>query len=127
MTKSSPPRTLGQARSLRRRMTATEASAWTLLRDRRLEGLKFRRQVPIERFIVDFACFEHKLVLELDGGVHALKAESDAARDGALSRMGFRVLRVSDGLVGRPHDFLNTVRGACNLPPLLPSYPRLQP
>jgi very-short-patch-repair endonuclease len=65
---------------------------WRLLRDRRLDNVKFRRQVPIGRFVADFASIEHRLVVELDGGQHA-ESSSDAGRDGFLPENGWRVLR----------------------------------
>ena len=55
---------------MRRADGLAEKLAWVLLRDRRMLGLKFRRQVPIENFIVDFYCHELRLIIELDGGVH---------------------------------------------------------
>lgn len=66
---------------------------WSLLRDRRLTGFKFRRQAPIGPYIVDFVCYERRLVVELDGSQHAGSA-SDRVRDAWLEADGFRVLRV---------------------------------
>jgi very-short-patch-repair endonuclease len=66
---------------------------WGVLRDRRFTDYKFRRQVPIGPFIVDFACFDARLVIELDGSQHA-EDPTDARRDAELARRGFRVLRV---------------------------------
>src|SRR5215831_5009325 len=59
------------AREMRRDDRKAEKIAWTLLKDRRLDGFKFRRQFPIENFIVDFYCYEAKLIIELDGDIHA--------------------------------------------------------
>jgi very-short-patch-repair endonuclease len=64
------------ARKLRRDATAAEQLIWLLLRDRRLSGIKFRRQLPIGPYIADFASIQHRLVVELDGGQHA-----DSPRD----------------------------------------------
>jgi adenine-specific DNA-methyltransferase len=64
-----------------------------LLRDRRLNGAKFRRQVPIGNYIVDFVCQEAKLVVELDGGQHADQVAYDTARTEWLVSVGYRVLR----------------------------------
>jgi very-short-patch-repair endonuclease len=64
-----------------------------LLRDRRLEGFKFRRQHPLGPFIVDFCCPEARVIVELDGGHHSLTHDSDAARSGYLTSQGYRVLR----------------------------------
>jgi very-short-patch-repair endonuclease len=78
---------------LRRNATEAEQTLWRLLRDRRLADFKFRRQVPIGRYIADFVCYAAKLVVELDGSQHA-ENERDVARDDELRRHGFRVLRV---------------------------------
>ena len=66
---------------------------WQRLRDRQLSGLKFRRQHPIGPFIVDLACVERKLVVEIDGGQHAVTEEGDLRRTDYLEREGWRVLR----------------------------------
>jgi len=80
------------ARGLRVRMTDAERKLWFALRDRRFAGFKFRRQVPIGRFIVDFVCFEQRLVIEVDGGQHADSA-ADQRRDRWLAASGFQVKR----------------------------------
>jgi very-short-patch-repair endonuclease len=72
--------------------TDAEAAMWRLLRDRRLDQFKFRRQVPFQNYILDFVCFEHRLVIELDGSQHA-ESEADIVRDTALTHEGFRVAR----------------------------------
>lgn len=64
-----------RARQLRRNETAAERRLWQALRDRKLGGMKFRRQVPIGRYIVDFVSFERRLVVELDGGQHARQVQ----------------------------------------------------
>jgi len=66
---------------------------WSRLRDRRFLGLKFKRQVPIDRFIVDFACLDAKLVIEIDGGQHGQRIAQDAQRTAILESKGFLVLR----------------------------------
>jgi len=80
------------ARKLRKSMTDAERTLWRLLRDRRLEGYRFRRQEPVDHYIVDFVCFEARLVIEVDGGQH-FESESDKKRDAYLRSQGFRVLR----------------------------------
>jgi len=80
------------ARALRRNATDVEQIIWRLLRDRRLVGIKFRRQVPIGPYIADFASIPHRLVIELDGGQHA-DSLHDARRDAFLAANGWRVLR----------------------------------
>jgi very-short-patch-repair endonuclease len=82
------------ARRMRREPTATERLLWKLLRDRRLEHLKFRRQTPIGPYIADFVCFERRLIVEADGPFH--DPERDAARDAWLRGQSFRVLRFSN-------------------------------
>jgi very-short-patch-repair endonuclease len=73
-------------------MTDAERKLWYTLRDRRFAGFKFRRQVPIGRYIVDFVCFEERLVIEVDGGQHA-DSLRDQRRDRWITANGFRVLR----------------------------------
>jgi very-short-patch-repair endonuclease len=66
---------------------------WRLLRDRRLAQYKFRRQAPFQSFILDFVCFEKRLVIEIDGSQHA-SSRCDAARDAVLGTEGFRIARL---------------------------------
>lgn len=86
-------RTAAFARDLRGSLTDAEAILWRCLRDRRLAGLKFRRQVPLGPYIADFVCFEAKFVVEADGGQHA-DSPRDARRDAFIASQGFRTLRV---------------------------------
>ena len=81
-----------RARGLRVHMTDAERKLWFALRDRRFAGFKFRRQVPLGHYIVDFACFEQRLVIEVDGGQHADSA-ADRRRDRWLAANRFRVMR----------------------------------
>ena len=87
-----------RARALRRASPDAERALWHRLRDRQIEGAKFRRQRPIGGYFADFACLESKLVIELDGGQHfaADAVEADARRTQALGKLGFTVLRFSD-------------------------------
>lgn len=89
------------ARQLRRRQTDAERSLWAALRDRRFLGLKFRRQVPCGRYVLDFYCHALRLAVELDGGQH-LESAHDRERDVWLAGQGIRVLRYGnhDVLVG---------------------------
>jgi very-short-patch-repair endonuclease len=80
------------ALSLRRDMTEAEDRLWQELRGRRLDGIKFRRQVPVGRFIADFLCADAMLIVEIDGSQHADSAY-DRERDAELKTRGFRVLR----------------------------------
>ncbi|MEQ8877954.1 MAG: DUF559 domain-containing protein [Phycisphaerales bacterium] len=90
-----------RARKLRAEQTPPEGVLWSALRNRQLGGLKFRRQHAIGRFIVDFACTEAKLVVEVDSRYHDGRRVADAARDAALSRAEWFVLRVSTGEIAR--------------------------
>jgi len=89
------PDTLDHSRALRRSPTDAEKALWLELRGRRLMGFRFRRQQPIGPFIVDFYCASARLVVEVDGGGHALerKEDRDRERDRALESEGIRVLR----------------------------------
>ena len=86
--------TTSRARQLRARQTEAERKLWFLLRDRRLNGAKFRRQVPIGKYIADFVCQEEKLIVELDGGQHADQVAYDTARTEWLAGVGYRALRI---------------------------------
>ena len=92
-------------RRLRRDQTTAEQRLWTRLRDRQLAGHKFRRQVPLGRFIVDLACYDARLIVEIDGGQHADQQEDDAARAAWLESRGFRVLRFWN------HEVLENMEG----------------
>ena len=80
------------ARSMRREPTEAEDRLWQELRGRRLDKIKFRRQLPIGRYVADFVCAEAKLIVEIDGSQHA-ESRHDQERDAALKARGFRVLR----------------------------------
>ena len=84
-----------RARELRRNQTDVERKLWYVLRGRRFCGTKFRRQQPIGRYLVDFICFEHKLIVELDGSQHGSDdaLAYDARRTAYLQSQGFQVLR----------------------------------
>ena len=81
------------ARRLRRDSTDAERTLWLQLRDRRLEGWKFRRQVSIDPYIVDFLCLDAKLVIEVDGGQHDENRAKDEVRTRFLEGFGLRVIR----------------------------------
>ncbi len=74
-------------------MTDAEQALWRHLRDRQVDGYRFRRQVPIGTYIADFACLERRLIVEVDGGQHAINEADDKIRDAWLEREGYRVLR----------------------------------
>ena len=81
------------ARRLRRDQTDAERKLWPRLRGRQVNGAKFRRQHPVGRYIADFCCPELGIVVELDGGHHALKPLTDRRRTDFLAQRGYRVLR----------------------------------
>ena len=92
-----------RARHLRKESTKAERALWNLVRDRRLAGHKFRRQVPLGSYVVDFACFEQRLVIEIDGGHHGEQADYDRKRAAWLESQGFRVLRFwNNEVLGEP-------------------------
>jgi very-short-patch-repair endonuclease len=88
-----PTKLTGVARRLRKNSTDTEKLLWQYLRAGRFDGHKFKRQQPLGNYVVDFVCFEARLIVELDGGQHADQAEADKFRDQWLNGQGFRVLR----------------------------------
>ena len=89
------------AKDLRKRSTDTERLLWKHLRAKQFEGLKFKRQQPVGKYIVDFICFEKKVIIELDGGQHLQPSEKqkDRERDAWLEAQGYRVLRFWDNEV----------------------------
>ncbi|WDQ18047.1 endonuclease domain-containing protein [Rhodopirellula sp. P2] len=88
-----PPQFTQNARELRTHQTKPESLVWTLLRNRRLNGHKFRRQFPIPPFIADFACVEKRLIVELDGDYHEHQEQQDMNRTARLNREGWTVIR----------------------------------
>jgi very-short-patch-repair endonuclease len=112
------------SKNLRKQATDTEQLLWRYLRAKHFGGLKFRRQQPIGIFIVDFVCFEKRIIIELDGGQHALPEEmkNDNRRDQWFESQGYQVLRFWD------NEVLTDIRGVLeviwrhclNHPPLNP-------
>jgi very-short-patch-repair endonuclease len=86
------------ARRLRAKQTSAEARLWRALRNRRLARWKFRRQHPIDRYIVDFVCVDGKLIVEVDGATHStgLELSHDAERTRVLESFGFHIIRVTN-------------------------------
>ncbi len=84
------------ARQMRHAPTDAENALWQLLRNRQVQGAKFRRQHAIERFIVDFICVEAKVVVEVDGAIHDYSPQEDAIRQEFLESLGLLVLRFSN-------------------------------
>ena len=92
------PELRARAREFRKPLTANEARLWRQLRGRRLCGLKFRRQHPIQRYIVDFYCAKHRLIVEVDGDIHECTdvALHDRLRGDWLASRGYRILRFTN-------------------------------
>jgi very-short-patch-repair endonuclease len=113
---------VGVAKRLPRNQTDAERVLWFHLRDRRLRGLKIKRQVPIDRYIADFCCADARLIVELDGGQHATRALQDANRTKILEAMGYLVLRfwnndVMQNIDGVLEEISNTLKQHRSEPP----------
>jgi len=104
---SVPPAKRAFARAMRREATEAEDRLWQELRGRRLNGIKFRRQVPVGRFVADFLCADAMLIIEVDGSQHADSA-NDVNRTDELNQLGFRVLRFWND------DVIRDMRGVCD-------------
>ena len=102
------------AKRLRKNATRVENILWNQLRAKQIEGLKFRRQQPIVEFIVDFVCFEKKLIIELDGGQHSQARKEDRERDKRLSEMGYTVFRFwNNEVLENLEGVLDVIRRKC--------------
>lgn len=106
------------AKDLRKNSTDAENFLWKILRSKRLEGIKFRRQHIIGQFIVDFVCLERKIVIELDGGHHASQKERDYERDNWLECEGYKVLRFwNNELFENTDGVMNNIMETCTNSP----------
>ena len=100
-----------RARRLRRNPTDAERKLWSLLRRRQLAGHRFRKQVPLGPYIVDFACLAKKLVVEVDGGQHSTRVARDRTRSDWLEARGYRVLRFwNNDVLTNPDGVLQTIQ-----------------
>jgi len=105
-------RQIGRARRLRRDTTDAEALLWAHLRSRQLDGAKFVRQHPIDRYVVDFCCRAARLVIELDGGQHADNA-ADEARTRVIEANGYTVIRFwNNDVLGNLEGVLSEIGNA---------------
>ncbi len=114
-------KSLNYAKELRKNMTEFEQKLWYYLRAKRFLGLKFKRQVPIGNYIVDFFCKEARLIIELDGSGHIQenKIKYDIKRDEYLKNLGYKVLRIYNNEFKEIDNVLEYIR--INLPsPLIP-------
>ena len=108
-----PTRSASLARSLRRNPTNAERRLWQGLRRKEVEGFRFRRQAALAGYVADFASFDAKLVIEVDGATHSTDEElaRDAVRMAALAAQGFAILRfTNDEVFHDLHGVLETVR-----------------
>jgi len=111
------------AKNLRKRSTDAERLLWKHLRAGQVEGLKFRRQEPIGNYIMDFVCFERRIVIEVDGGQHAEETNKDNERDRWLNGQGFKVLRLwNNEVLTNTEGVLELIRDKCLTPSPNPSH-----
>jgi very-short-patch-repair endonuclease len=115
-----------RARRLRSEMTDAERRLWSRLRGQQIRGARFRRQVLIGPYIVDFACLSHRLIIEVDGGQHAQNVSQDEVRTSWLASRGYRVVRYWDNDVLKNTDeVLESIWTSLEIPgPHHPDSPR---
>jgi very-short-patch-repair endonuclease len=114
-----PPAIRQRAKELRWRMTPAEIALWERLQNKALHGLKFRRQHPLHHFILDFYCHAHRLVIEIDGGVHDNQQAYDQARTEWLTQRDFKVIRFSnDEVLTDIETVLQRIAQVCDIDPL---------
>ena len=114
---SASPSDIDRARRLRANMTDAELALWLRLRGEQIDGYRFRRQVPIGPYIVDFVCRKASLVIEVDGGQHASGGERDSERTAWLESRGYRVVRFwNTDILQEPDGVLAIIRGTLNAP-----------
>jgi very-short-patch-repair endonuclease len=117
------PKLTNLARSFRKKPTLAEKLLWEALRRKSLSGYKFRRQEPIDDFIVDFVCKKEKLIIELDGTYyHSLRKEKDEKRTQKLESMGYKVIRYeNEYLLNHLEQIVNDIelllKSSCGAPP----------
>jgi very-short-patch-repair endonuclease len=104
------------SRDLRKHGTSGEVKLWTeVLRNKNFYGLQFNRQFPINKYIVDFICRRVKLIIEVDGASHQHKVDEDQNRDHEFAKLGYSVIRITEGEV--LNDLPNVIRALdANLP-----------
>ncbi len=114
-----------RAKAMRSAPTEAEHRLWQILRAKRLAGYKFRRQMPLDHYIVDFVCLAHRLVIEADGGQHS--QESDACRDAYIRSQDFRILRFWNDEIFTNEDGVTTAILNALSTPLPPTAARRAP
>ncbi|MEA3051945.1 MAG: hypothetical protein QOG72_848 [Sphingomonadales bacterium] len=118
---------LERARRLRREMTPQERLLWGHLRDRRLAGAKFRKQMWLNGYIADFACPSARLIVEADGSQHADNTDYDTERERAFARLGWRTLRFWNNEITENLDGVLTVIASALPSPSRPASPSAFP
>ncbi len=99
------------ARRLRKTPTDAESRLWRRLRQKQLDGFRFRRQHPLGPYVADFFCAEARLIVEVDGGQHARALERDDARSRWLAARGYRVLRFwNNEVLGNTDGVIDVIR-----------------
>ncbi len=118
---------LARAKWMRANPTEAKQRVWAILRAKRLTGFKFRRQVIIDSYIVDFINFDHRLIIEADGSQHA-ESEYDERRDAYLKRQGFTVLRFwNNDVLSNSDGVTEAIWHALHAPPLPSAASQLPP
>ena len=113
LTWAAKPDIFTKAKELRKSMTIAEAILWKHLRNNQLNGLKFRRQHPLDIFIADFYCHQERLVVELDGGIHdeSDQREYDEGRTFELKGKGYKILRFrNEEVINDIEDVLSRIK-----------------
>lgn len=116
LTYGATPLIFERANVLKRDMTKAEKLLWKAIRNKKLNGIKFRRQHPIGQFIADFYCHEEKLVIEVDGDIHNELAiqERDEGRTYMMEQLDLRVIRFkNDEVVNNLKDVLEKIKKSC--------------
>lgn len=103
------------ARTLRAEQTPSEDTLWAALRNRGLDGWKFRRQFPVGPFVLDFFCAQARLAVEVDGAIHLEQMQADRLRQELIEEVGIRFVRVTaDAVEQHLPDVLTSIRAALN-------------
>jgi very-short-patch-repair endonuclease len=106
-----------RATAMRNAPTKAEAAAWQMLRKSRTNGAKFRRQAVLGPYVVDFVCFDPRVIVEIDGGQHAVAARRDAARTAWLETQGYCVLRFwNHDVLANPEGVRDSIVAAIERP-----------
>jgi very-short-patch-repair endonuclease len=102
------------AKNLRKSSTVAERLLWRHLQAKQVEGYKFRRQEPIGNYVVDFVCFEKRMIIEVDGSQHQIEKYKDTKRDKWFKEQGFRILRFwNNEVINNTDGVLTVIRENC--------------